>query len=439
MLTFRYILFLLILVTIPFEALFIPELPLNVPITSVFVFALFLYILGANKALFTVGVEFYLALFVGLALFSSLNALIFNADQLFHVLPDSYGFRASPYRGFYQLIIFIFVYLTALVSRNMTLRRYDLINALKVWFWITIAINVFSYYEVLAKMFGWPLIYPSFTDWDYRSAASVFEIPRAYGTFKEPGDFACFLVTNLVIAWNLLQSRENQHLFAPLPLKRVMVTSLVCLCLTFSATGFAVLVMILSLIAIWPRFGGPSRSRSTIAPIVLVALMVFFLLDSGIWSYLYEGRYQKMISAFDSDSSDLSRAQGLILGLKAFKEHPILGVGFGNEPFYTYQPNVSALEMGSFNLAVSRLLEVGIIGTLSYVLLLRKMFRPVILSSMGLILRPDLRVLTDAFRWGLAASLVFNVFSGAHYISFLQWLLVGLIASTMNMQPHQSA
>ena len=112
-----------------------------------------------------------------------------------------------------------------------------------------------------------------------------------------------------------------------------------------------------------------------VASIALVTIVSV----SGLGEELYEQKFSKAKVLADQDTEMIqsdARTRGLMLGMEAFKENLVFGVGFGNEPFYTYMPEVSELAFGTYSMIASRLLEVGIVGILLFGFLIWRMFFP---------------------------------------------------------------
>lgn len=432
----------LMLISLPFQLLIVPGLPLNVPISLVIIFCAVFVLLGKVKRTMWVGVEGSLVLFAGVALLSIVLALLTTPEQVFQVLPDSYGLRGSKFRGLYQICIMLAWYLTAWVVVNCCSSIPALHSVLRFWLLFVIALNGYGCYEVLADKFGLPMYYLSTSYSVEIERPHVLGLQRAYSVFGEPTHYASFLVMNLALAWGLRMHLPEEARIMGLPVKTVFVSSCAALYLTASAAGFAVFGVIMCAMTLSTLRNSPSQGGRTgvlLAACVGLATIVFV---SGLGDVLFEQKFSKVEALADQDREVIesdARTKGLMLGLEAFQEHPVLGVGFGNEPFYTYMPEVSDLTFGSFSMAVSRLLEVGVVGTVCFAALIWRMFFPRFRSRRNALGITAYLPLVSALRWGLAGSMAYRLWFGPTQLNAIDWLCAGLIAAATRISQSHNA
>lgn len=427
----------LVLFSLPFNLMIVPGLPLNVPVSLFVIFFTVCILLVSTKRIVWVGVEEPLIMFTAFAAFSICLALVTTPEGTFHVLPESYGMRGSRFRGFYQICIMLSWYATAWVVVNACSTKSTLFDVLRFWLLFVIGCNFFGFYEVLADRYGLPMYYPATFDVSF-TRAHVLGLQRSYSVFGEPTTYASFLVMNLALVWGLRTHLLEEAKSYRLPLNTVFITSCIALYLTASAAGFASFSVLMCAMAVSTmRKSHGSASTARFLMVACVSLVAIVSL-SGLGEVLYEEKFSraKFLAAQETEmiKSD-ARTRGLMLGVEGFEANPIFGVGFGNEPFYTYMPEVNELAFGTYNMVVSRLLEGGIVGTALFGLLIGTMFFPRSAAPHNSGTRIANASLVSALRWGLAGSLVFQLWFGPSYLTGIDWLSVGLISVATRLSP----
>lgn len=430
-------LFLVLVAAAPFEVLYVPLLPLNIPVSFVVAVMLLFILLLRQAPLVSVGNEKWVLLFIMVATVSLVAAAAFTDDIVFEVMPETYGIRGSRYRGFYQLFYFMITYLAAVAAVNSCIHYPELKKAVSALLWMTIGINFFAYYEVAAKYFDLPLIYFSFSDWDYRSEANMLGIPRAYGVFGEPGSYGRHLIAIIMLVLTLYSRRASLPSLKTLPLRTALVTSGVALTLTFSISSLGVLAGTGLLFAVVNVFKKGQKKNAAFLAVTVSTLGIAALAWSGILGVVMEEKVGKMVSLFTGAPEDIEnyeRAYGLELGMAAFLERPVLGVGYGNEMFYTYMPHISELTFGSFNLAMTMLVEVGIIGTLIFLGLLWTVLKAGKRNAKSISRRSESNTMLLGLKWAFSAALLHHALYGAPRLTIMDWIFIGLISSASRIE-----
>jgi hypothetical protein len=429
--TERLTLLKLTLLLLPFQLLIVPGLPLNVPVSLLFLFVAVVLLLAKSQDIIWVGVEGALALFTVFALFSICLALLTTREGIFDVLPESYGLRGSRFRGLYQICIMIAWYLTAWVVVNTCITKAVLFRILKFWLLCVIAFNLYGCYEVLADQFGLPMYYVATFEVNF-ARPHVLGLQRSYSVFGEPTTYASFLVMNLALAWGLKMHLPDEAKSHALPVNTVFLSSCIALYLTASAAGFAAFGVVMCAMGISSLSNPSNQGKATRALLVACIALIAIVSVSGLGEELYEQKFSKAKVLADQDTEMIqsdARTRGLMLGLDAFQENLVFGVGFGNEPFYTYMPDVSELAFGTYSMIVSRLLEGGIVGTLVFAFLIWRMFFPRPWLTHEAPPGPGKDPLVRALRWALVGSMVFRLWFGPSQLNGIDWFCVGLIAA----------
>jgi len=412
---------------IPFELLYIPYLPLRLPIDLLIALIVALILWARPVKLRLTGLEGWLIVYLIYATISVFYAALTIDDNIFSIFPEDYGLRGSRYRGLYQLIILLVSYFIALFVVNSCGNRANLRRTIDAIFKITIIVNAFAIYEFIAKTLGLPVVYPRFESWDYISGANIGGIPRVYGVFEEPGTFGRYLIIVILISVVMITNIQRAPEFYRFPLKLTLTTSIVCLLLTLSLSSIMVLLLVISVLMLRQRKLNGSAKRSQYFPLLILAMVGGSMALLGP-NEAFIHKIENMITPNDAQfaSSETVRTYGMIMGLQAALERPMLGGGFGNDLFYTYMPEVSDLTFGSHNMLVTLLVEGGIIGTSLFGWLFWRVFRTKVKSNRyeqwneGIIIMKGLK-------YALAASLIHHFVFGAARLTSMDWLLIGLI------------
>lgn len=427
-------LLLLLIIAIPFEVTFLPGLPLRLPIDMCITLIAAFLLLQRSARMRGIGLEGWLLGYCVFAVFSVFYAAWTISDQVFSVLPADYGIRGSRYRGLYQLIFFIFSYLAAVVAVNGCTSRSHLSRVLGTIFGITLAVNAFAFYEFLAKKFGLPMAYPRFDSWDYVSGANFGGLPRLYSVFEEPGTYGRYLSMVIVISVVMLGHTRRTPGMRRFPLKLVLATSIICLIFTFSISSMIVLLLVIGLFAL--RQG---KFKGGVKKLLQIMLPILAVLGVGLTSLgvdeLLTGKTERMLTLDEgaTANTEIVRTYGMMMGIKAVLERPLLGGGFGNEPFYTYMPEVSDLTFGSYNMLVTLLVEGGLVGALIFGWMFWRVFRADAAPQTHDREWTEVKAIMMGLKYALAAALLHHFMFGAARLTTMDWLLIGLIMAVSRM------
>lgn len=172
-----------------------------------------------------------------------------------------------------------------------------------------------------------------------------FETARSLGFCPEPSFWSFFIAMNIALGLTIKK-----------PGKLFLAINFFNLFLTVGRTGFLILICVLII-----KFA----KESILFKLLLILLsfigvfMVFEFIDFGSLKHL--------------DSSISQRVDSIIIGLKLSMENPMLGIGLGN--FQEYAEDMKLPYFDIFNLFLTLLVGVGVIGLLFYALFLLGIFR----------------------------------------------------------------
>jgi O-antigen ligase len=327
-----------------------------------------------------------LALFLFIVLLSSLMTAFIGDFTLDYVLSRSPA-RIKPwiasYTAFLALVLGISAfYVTAVcVNNRVRLRR-----ALRWWVVGATGCSVAAIYGAFAAKFNWPLasIFPEYPDPN--------RIGRIYGFTQEPREFAIFLSTVLPLV--LIATLRRAFFMRPWLQRFCLILVGAAFLMTLSRSTMVLTVVIVGLLLFLPlliRGRTPSVARQLPALVIAmggtILIVQMFLVILGLPS-LGEIAQEQFRSFFDNSGnySNLMQLVSYEVAWRTFAEHPILGVGIGNFPFYIdrHMPSIPfgpqwewLYAEGQYGIAgisnnafLDMLSQVGILGTFAFVCVL---------------------------------------------------------------------
>lgn len=263
------------------------------------------------------------------------------------------------------------------------------------------------YSGLILVLFGFiqVLLYPSLKNLFYMGWDE--HMYRLFSTFLDPNFAGIYFVIIFFLGLYLFLVKKS---------KKFLILSalvLVGIFLTYSRTAFVtLLVSVVSFLAI-------SNKKRIIIPIILALLLTVFIFPKTFKS---EG------TDFFRTLSVNARIDTIEHGLKIFSDRPVFGVGFNSYRYfqekygfelkeYTIPSRASAGVENSF---VFILATTGLVGFASYLFLLSKMFKAILISKNKVLSRIVFSILVGLMCSALFINSLFYVF-----IMFAVWLLVG--------------
>ena len=321
-----------------------------------------------------------LSTFVIYAVFST--ALTFGVDT--SGPREAAGFRLSPLRSVIQAGQLVLMVLTLLVTVNYVTSFERLGRFSNLIFWSTAALTLYGVYDFVTALFNlhfYSIIYDlswyaGGSDSPFFMAGGVI-IPRPRSTFGEPIDLSIFLLFGI------------SFVFASLSIEKLAVLRVVKICFIFlgclrflvsNSRSSLLAVPVIFALMLWLAPGLAARLKILLAVMVIYLLVAFVVFPAagGKGDALLPVRYfQERMESLQYIGYNLrGEAAGAIIGrpyatpISIFREHPILGVGLGNYPFY-YSDYIGEkiIRLGSpFSLYLRLLTELGVIGTSFFLL-----------------------------------------------------------------------
>lgn len=143
---------------------------------------------------------------------------------------------------------------------------------------------------------------------------------RSNGIFWEPGAFAIYLVFNIIIELFAFERINSKRL----------VVSFLGVILTFSTTGYIVLVVVTTAFLISSRSEAYSRNAKILICISIIGVLVFSIVFES--NTIVSGVFGKLTN-LSTNSSANTRFSSLYNGMKVALIHPVFGVA-GNTGQY---------------------------------------------------------------------------------------------------------
>jgi len=432
----RYFFYSMIVLT-PFAHVQVPYVPLRLSVALVVAVAGFAIFFIRCRRIPQTPLNKILLAYITIMALSIIQTYVFASLEPPDIFGGRLGIYGSRHRGWYHLVIYIVMlaipYFTYLSVNNLEHFKKTVAFFLKV----TLAVVLFCYYEFLAKLLHLPLITiaTSAHTRPYVSKASfVFggiRFPRVYGTFFEPSGFSNYLLIGFAfclssVLWNIKTGGRSR--------KQVVLLSCIILAiiLTFSTAGWVCALIILAVLAYFHGF-------KQIVPLIIVVMVGILLITtllshyniSEIESDLLRLQHDKLTNFLFGSSETSHRVGGREVFWNIFKNYPVLGVGLGNEIFYSDSPDKI---MGSFNHYLTVISETGLIGFFVFGCFLVKIYS--ILQSTLKSARRHLMTEVYPFVYAMIAAytgiLVFHI-CGLNRFFIHEWFLIGLSVCIHNV------
>ncbi|MFC2130182.1 O-antigen ligase family protein [Bacteroidota bacterium] len=313
----------------------------------------------------------------------------------------------------------------------------------KVWLILSIFINVFGIYQIFARAYDLPLAWLQFTNVSLTGRSSediesVKQLSLHYGSFfratsifTEPSALASFNI--LIQVFLIVPFVQKMKPFFKSKLLNIIifVISLITLFLCFSMTGFVGMALIIGGIFIFHW----SRRLIPFVAGFLGSIIILFATDSFIESYsgvsvisLFSKRLSGVFSETQSTAGESIgvRLKSAEVGIDIWERHFLIGSGLG----LTAYNNREGVEFGDFSF-VAALAEMGLTGLLAFVGIFISLF--IITGRFLLRIKEKDDIPDDLKRWsGILFFMMLHLFlinfiSGNNLVSFVLWLLVGVI------------
>ncbi|OGS03927.1 MAG: hypothetical protein A2251_05170 [Elusimicrobia bacterium RIFOXYA2_FULL_47_53] len=426
----QYIFLQLFIITLPFIATAIP-LPGETLTVSYFFIFILAFLIFINKSSLPVTFDnktFTLLAFILVAAASTLFRLM-HANSA--TLVSGRG-EMLYIKNVKQIISFGIMLLHFIVLRHIFARMK--INSLQkimgLFTSATFIIALYSFYQFFALINNWPYTdilrnnthYSIVVPEAARGWIGTIGIPlrRTWAFMPEPSFWGTYLLIAIGLLFPFAYNSKN------IKNRVVFITLIIALIISFSRSAWAGL-MLLSLYFFYVQLR-KLRFKLKI-PLLLFAALAAALIFGSVY---FSKRFDILINAVTfSDWSSSERFGTFGKAFEVFFEHPIIGIGWGNTPFFLKSEV-------TYNFYVQILLETGIIGFILFILFLTQIYRS--LNSFIDKVKDDEEASKLAFglKMSFLALLIIWINIPTYnfsYIWFILSLIVALPASYNNSKP----
>ncbi len=347
---------------------------------------------------------------------------------------------------------FLFLISFALVCALYPINSDIWTKIIKIWLILSIFINIFGIYQIMARAFdlpfGWiDITNPSFTargSYDEELASRQLSLRfgnffRATSIYSEPSALAGFNLFILTFTAIPFIQRKPPFFNKTLTIF-IFILCIISLLMAYSLTGLLGSVMILGT-AIFLHFS-PRIIKSI--PIIVTLICAIIITDIIVYNYtqasilkLFEIRITGIMNPRASESmageSFFTRVETIEKTISIWQRHPLLGIGLGLIEYDEYSDLVF-----SDNGVSTTLAEMGLLGFVSFI----GMFAALFYLTFKLLKQSNNSLTIDNRVTGLLFYLMFilfiqNYISGNSLVYYSLWNFVGMLFSILN-QYHQS-
>jgi len=295
------------------------------------------------------------------------------------------GFRLTPFRSLVSVGQLVLMGIAFFVAFNYLGSLEKLRRLFNLVFWSTALITLYGIYDFAAALFNLPffsVFYQSSSvhyaggaaDSSSFAAGGIF-LPRPRSTLGEPLDLSIFLLFG--ISFSLAALSTDTRGLGNWWKKGVVGLEIL---LFFVANSRSSLLALLVVLPLSLFIGGRAYRRQLLlwgSGVYLIFALVILPLAGGDFSLFspfsfYQERLQS-VTYLAAALEGVPGAQGQIgrgytRQLEVFKENPILGVGFGNYPFYAFEKGTLIRLKPTFSMYMRLLTELGLLGTALFLL-----------------------------------------------------------------------
>jgi O-antigen ligase len=370
--------------------------------------------------------------YLGVAVLSLVITIVSPPPQI-NVSSSLLRWRAGDYRGVIQVAFLLFSASTFFVTLFFCSDARRLRFAVSGFIVLSALIALYGIYQMVGVRLRLPLV-GVYASGLYEQPASL----RPNATFQEPMIFGHFLVAGISLLASLIVQRagldhEDRRIYgiAAIPMLMVMVVALV---LTVgrgawlgAAASAAVSVLIMDRSA-------RRRAVLMLSVVTVTGVIGFIVLMGSPTTAWYT-----VVNRFSLAASSVGAEQRLWyqeLLFRLWREHLILGVGFGNYPLYQLARFDLTGIAGAYGIYWQSLVETGTVGFISLVAMLLAAFR-LMLRQLATAPHSPWRPYLVGWVGSLTGLLVGYLFMGDRFNLYM-WATLGFAMATVKVAAEES-
>lgn len=357
---------------------------------------------------------------------------------------------------FKSIVHFHFTYLITLILILYKFENETWENFIKIWLILSIGINLFGVYQIIARAldlpFAWfELTNASFYSRNMHESNEITQLSlrfegffRATSFFSEPSALAAF--NGMTLVFSIIPKLKNFKPFlnSEKVTNLVIILSIVGLLLAFSLTGATIVVIILVMLFLTEKLNVVWRFLKVLPVIIVVVIVSNYIVESysgisvlelfgkrfGTLSNLLLGK--SLYTNGIEGESVIDRGNNFISLFNIWLSSPIIGIGLGT----TYlSPYADGMAFSDTSL-MAVLGELGLVGIIPYLGLYVTFYslglRLTLTNSIYKSFDNSYKRLVTLIIYFLSYIIVTNLMSGNNLSSFTSALLFGFIISITN-------
>lgn len=326
------------------------------------------------------------------------------------------GLRSSTWNPIFEWFLLIaFVIIFFYTPRFLIIKKQMWINIMKVWFFVVSFVALYAIVQFIFYQLGienYLLPFP-----DATAGYSGIRFLRPPSTFTEPNNMSSFI--NLIFP--LMISLVLHRTYSFFKVKNKIFYSMLILIIIATLLGMSRANLLGLLVALFIIFL-LSKAKKVYLKSTLV-LVIFFLLFLFIFPVLFHTISNRFFSGFDI--MDTNRGSVLKNWYNIYSIHPILGVGYGNYPYFCAQYLNRTKGCSPHGIFQNMLGEMGVVGFFVFFALITSVYISMFDAFYKTKKNKVLNSISLGFIASFSAHMVYLLFSGSR-ISYFLWFFFAM-------------
>lgn len=326
----------------------------------------------------------------------------------------------------------LFTALTGFLVYYWVNRKELLFKIEKVFFYAVLAVTIFGLYQFLADSLDLSTFWTGLGE---RYIKEILGFPRIQATALEPLFLVNFLLIPLALFSSFFLTDRGQLTKKELALALILVVANIFLAVSRGGYVASIISIILVLILLAKEYSWRDLLQYLGVLLVGFLLAISLIFLSSYISYGNQSGAESLLShssqlSFDEGKDLENRQEVWSWALKAFREHPIRGVGVGNFGAWMKEQGYSGRQRVVNNEPLEIVTETGILGAIPIFLILVSLmigFIKARLKARGYLLV----WLVSLFVAFLGIAVQYLTFSTLYITHF--WVLIGLLLATQKI------
>ena len=350
---------------------------------------------------------------------------------------------------------FYFTIMFFILNLFVKYKNEDWENVIKIFLIISIGVNIFGAYQIVARAFDLPLAWLQITNNSFTARSEDIDMDsltqislsfegffRATSIFTEPSALGAF--NGLILTFLLIPFIQKQKMFFKSNFLNITiaVSAIMGMFLAFSLTGVTCLLIILLTILIFEKF----KFLKGLIKSLIVAIILLIVVDQIVYAYsgtsvlaLFTQRITGVFSIVLNEKSNSTpgesfgiRADNVTCMFNIWWHNPLFGTGFGLTSHSPYNGGMAFADIS----IMAVLAELGLVGLVGFVGIFLTFF---IIYSRFLLNRDYIKTLPESYQrlfqlnlYILMMYFIVNYVSGNQIFTMHSWILLSIIVVPLN-------